>query len=208
MLFILNIILNIFYYDFKAGFFFLEKEKIIKDDNKNKNKSLSVIIDNNHLYLLSDLSTIKKYNSIYQRRKQTEEEAGGNNNFKFNSKEKEKEEETKKENEDLKIILKRDEEDLFNFLKTCDKLPSFIIFKNDNLNSFSVDNTKYIIDYDKDILDELKDNYKGQTAGSIAGGYIKKYIEPSFMCDEVYEALTKDKSKTPRTCGCIKSLLF
>jgi hypothetical protein len=192
----LNIILNIFYYEVNEGFFFLEKEKIIKEENKNKNKSLCVIIDNNHLYLLNCLNSIKKYNSIYQQRKQNEaeEEEGGRNNFnfKFNSKEKEKEKETKKENEDLKIILKRDEEDLFNFLKTCDKLPSFIIFKNDNLTSFTVDNTKYIIDYDKDIFDELKDKYKGETPGSIAGSYIKKYIQTSFMSDEVYDALGRD----------------
>jgi len=197
----LNIILNIFYYDFKGGFFYLEKERIIKDDNKNKNKSLSVIIDNNHLYLLDTLNTIKKYNSIYQQRKQKEQEGIRNNYFKFR-------EEKEKEKENLKIIIKNDEEDLFNFLKNSDKLPSFIVFKNDNLNSFIVNNNKYIIDYDKDILDELKERYKGETAGSIAGDYIKKYINPSFMSDEIYEALNKDFIKHRGHVDIINSYYF
>lgn len=155
-----------------------------------KKYPLVIEIKNNHLYPITDESTIKcirnKAVNLYK--------ASSSGNV-FHE---QKEVETKKE---LEKEYNKENLEPFDYIMKIMNDKNLMVYKNNitmingRLVNFVLDKKKYIIDYDENIEQYFGDNYTGQTIISLLTPYIEN-IRKSYMTCEIQQALEIHKKKS------------
>lgn len=166
----LNLQVNLFKYGYETDNFKLTKQT---NNGNTEKKALNCIVDNNHLYLLRDINTIRKFNKTIQ--------------------------DTTTPKSKHKSVVKEyvfNSENLTNieFIKKAPHLPSQIYITNGILSPFVIEGIKYISNINNDLLHHKGCKYTGETSQSIAHEYLNQ-IPTSFMNESIFKALNASNVK-------------
>ena len=167
----LNVKLNIFTYSISG----VKRETNRSQISYQGGKTLNIIAENNHTYLLTDLNQIRRFNGIIQT-----VASGPNRKAGFKSK--------------PLPILNTEHLSPEDFILNQEFLPTSVRLSNGVLNSFNVGKNKCIVNLDEEAREHYGKDFIGQTAPEVASHYIQG-VQRSVMVESVYTALTAPNIK-------------
>ena len=135
-------------------------------------KTLNLIVENNHTYVLTDINQVRRFNGKIQKTASSSSRKKGKGGKKPTN-----------------YILNDQQLAPQDFLLQQDCLPSKVRLQNGVLNHFCIGPTKYILNIDEEAREHYGKDFIGQTATEIASQYIQP-IPQSTMTGYIYKALT------------------
>jgi len=167
----LNVKLNIFTYSVNG----VKRETNRSQISYQGGKTLNIIAENNHTYLLTDLNQIRRFNGIVQNVASGPNRKGGGKSK-------------------PPPILNTEHLSPEDFILKQEFLPTSVRLSNGVLNSFIVGKNTYIVNLDEEAREHYGADFIGQTAPEVASHYIQ-VVPRSVMTERVYTALTNANIK-------------